>query len=114
MLPSIDGRWKWFGLPFRFTRAVEHEWVQALVPLPHDVRVAEAVDHLMLALHARVRDLADLGAVEVRPPTAVEVATKRNDALWVDEIDESVAHVALIAVIDGQKTVSQTFGGVKP
>ena len=70
--------------------------------MPHDVRVAEAVDHLMLALHARVRDLADLGAVEVRPPTAVEVATKRNDALWVDEIDESVAHVALIAVIDGQ------------
>ena len=55
----------------------------------------------MLTLHARVRDLTDFAAIEVRPALSVELAVKCNQVLGVDEIDEGIPDVAFVFEVNG-------------
>ena len=54
------------------------------------------------ALDAGVGQLADLLAIEPVPPAAVELPVEVEDELGVDEVDEGVADVAGVEVVDGQ------------
>ena len=56
----------------------------------------------MLTLHARVRDLTDFAAIEVRPALSIELAVKCDQILGVDKIDESISDVAFVFEVNGQ------------
>mmetsp|Transcript_9446 Transcript_9446/g.30833 ORF Transcript_9446/g.30833 Transcript_9446/m.30833 type:complete len:366 (-) Transcript_9446:91-1188(-) len=67
-----------------------------------EARVLEARDHGLPALDARVGDGADLAGAEAVPAAAVELAVEACDVLGVDEVNERVAHVALVLEVDRQ------------
>ncbi|TYZ61020.1 hypothetical protein PybrP1_009600 [[Pythium] brassicae (nom. inval.)] len=79
--------------------AREHERPVRLV-LVEQARVLKARDHRLLALEPRVRDRADLLAVKVRPLLRVELLVERHNGRGLDEVDERVAHVALVLEVD--------------
>lgn len=62
----------------------------------------EVVHEVGGSLDAGVGELADLLAVEAVPPAAVELAVELADELGVDEVDEGIAHVAGVEVVDWQ------------
>lgn len=64
-------------------------------------RVAEVLDHALLALNPRVRDVANLLAVELLPSMAIELPHKRSDVLGLYEVDEGVPDVAVVLEVDG-------------
>ena len=47
-------------------------------------------------LDSSISQCTDLLAVELFPSFAVELFEKLNDYDWIDEVDECVAHVALV------------------
>ena len=70
----------------------------------------EPIDHVLLALDARICDGAHFLALEVLPAVAVEALVEREDGLRVDHVDESVAFVAVVLEVDGQvKEVIKTL-----
>ena len=76
--------------------------------------VAEVVDHALLALDASVGDVADLEAVELLPSVAVELLEEGHYVLWLHEVDEGVANVALVLEVDRQvEEVELTTVGVQ-
>lgn len=70
--------------------------------LLQQTRVLEPRDHGLLSLQPRVRDRADLLAVEVGPLLVVKLLVEPHNVRWIHEVDERVAHVALVLEIDGQ------------
>ena len=63
-------------------------------------RVLESLDHGLLALDARVRDLAHLVRVEAVPLLVVELLVKGRDVSGRDEVDKGVADVTLVLEVD--------------
>lgn len=54
------------------------------------------------ALDAGVGEFADLLAVEAVPLAATELLVEVKDELGVDEVDEGVAHVAGVELVNGK------------
>lgn len=65
-------------------------------------RVAEVIDHALLALNSCVGYAAHLEAVESLPSTTIELVEKWNNVDGKHEVDESVSYVALVFEVDGQ------------
>jgi hypothetical protein len=66
------------------------------------VGVLKVIHQIGGALYPGVGQLAYLLAVEAVPPAAVELVVELEDELGVDEVDEGVAHVAGVEVVDGE------------
>lgn len=71
------------------------------------------MDQLLQALKAAVGDFAYLLGVEIFPTIAVEVLIKWHDEHGIDEVDERVAHVAVVLWVNGQ-VEKIPFAGVQP
>ena len=82
-------------------RALKEERAK-LARLVHQARVLKSRYHRGLALDACIRDRANLLAVEVVPATAVILAHEWYNGAELDEIDERIAHIALVLEVDGE------------
>jgi len=74
----------------------------ALFVLVHQRRVLEVLNQLVLSLDARKSDLTHFLAVELLPGARVMPMVKINHRIRCQQIDERVAHIALVLEIDGQ------------
>lgn len=70
--------------------------------LKHDRRVSELLDEAVSTLDSSIGNLGALVAAEVVPFLVGTCLDKRNNIQWVDEVDESVSNVAIIAEVDAE------------
>lgn len=65
------------------------------------MRILEVVPQSPRALDAGVGQRADFLAVEPAPLLAVELVVEPSDELRVDEVNESVADITGVVIVDG-------------
>lgn len=68
----------------------------ALIFLINDIRVLKMVLELGCPLDPRVAHLANLGRIKLVPLVVVKFLVKLLDEFGMDEIDESVTHIAVV------------------
>jgi hypothetical protein len=59
-------------------------------------------NEVLLSLNASIRDCADLLTVEAGPLLALNPREEGGDGLWINEVDEGVAHIALVLEVNGE------------
>ena len=65
-------------------------------------RIRKVLDQHAFALDSAVGDFANLFRVEALPRLSVEVFVERKDENWIYEVDECIAHVAVVLEVDRQ------------
>ena len=95
------GCWKRQLLPLFCAVTYKNERLVLIVFL-HQSRIFESLQHGSLTLNSRVRNIANLVAVEGSPVLTEVLAMECHDILSLDKVDESVTAVTFVLEIDGQ------------
>ena len=70
--------------------------------LLHNMRVLEMIFKSPCPLNSSVSQGADLLTVKTIPLFAIELIIESRNELCMDEVDERIAHITSIVVVDGQ------------